>query len=1217
MSVAFHTQLSMASTFTREWFLVRWNQARSRAGKRFTEQLDVAIPLSRYFTAITFANELFEGFTKTAAALEEVWLKRPFQKSSTDEHLDAFLNLVPNVISGLRDLAALQSTAPTALPLLPLASLASEASKALTVPFDAALEKARNATSEEKSATEARVEWFSLAERQLAEAEELLSSPETASVNNPLILMLGSAGTGKTHLLCEMIKERIAVEAPALLFLGQAFQSPFDDVVTQLASSVGWTASPEQFFSGLDAIARQRNTRCLICIDAINEGHRDSWKNALPVLADIAKKYAGIAIVIGCRTPFENVLIPDPAAAGYFVVTHYGFPPEVQSDAVEKYFKSYGIPSPEVPFLEEEFANPLFLKLFCEALEKVTVKAKHEQIHDIAAGQRGMTHILEYFVDEKDRTIAKQLGTRIGLSWDFLKALAKLLATQHEQSIPRADATKIADDLQPATLQSGSFIQALINEDILAEDVIFDAQSHPVEVVRPTYQKFADHLIARYLLDSQLDCSSTAAIKRSLQDPARLGFFFKDDDSALKNITVVQALLIEFPTRVNNAGELFDYLDWQGFPFRLCEAFIEGLYWREPESINTRTNHWISCFLEEGNLREGTLNVLVALSAKPRHPLGIHRLDRFLVRMSIVNRDLFWTEYLRRWTTRGTPARILIWAEHSAEKPPSPEFTATYVSVLKWFLTSTQRVFRDRATHALFELGLQQPQILFNETLASLLINDIYVSERMLAASYGVAMSLWAAPEGTFQQTVLPEYVRQLFAVMFCADAPHGTTHVLARDYALGTVELALKIRPDLFTQSERQFVTKPFTVGGIRNWGSAADRDDGKYRMGDAPLGMDFENYTLGGLVRGRSPYDTKHPEYQTVHRQIMWRIYELGYSLDQFSPIDRDIARDSWRHDRGHKAGKTDRYGKKYSWIAFYELAGYRQDLNLLPRDEARISDADVDPSFPRNSLIPPYFTDSWLPSDGSVRDWIHSGSRPGVEKKLIALTINASQGPWVILHGFVDQSPQDKTIFTIFQSLFITPADVERAISILSALEYPGNRAVPHPESEHYTYAGEIPWRDTWRSQMYPASIGTEADSVSVSIPVREYSWESYHSTENQAGGTKFLSKEMAEHLNLYVQLPQTTMAVRNSISAGTIFVRSGEAYRNHESLLFIRQDLLDRYLADKGLVFLLLAWGERRGNYARDDARELEGHFEIEEAIHRQGFRYDHGRFDRFL
>ena len=57
------------------------------------------------------------------------------------------------------------------------------------------------------------------------------------------------------------------------------------------------------------------------------------------------------------------------------------------------------------------------------------------------------------------------------------------------------------------------------------------------------------------------------------------------------------------------------------------------------------------------------------------------------------------------------------------------------------------------------------------------------------------------------------------------------------------------------------------------------------------------------------------------------------------------------NWNYNRSADGGKTDRYGKKYSWIAFYELAGLRQDKNLLPDyyDDLRISDADIDPSFP----------------------------------------------------------------------------------------------------------------------------------------------------------------------------------------------------------------------------------------------------------------------------
>jgi hypothetical protein len=69
-------------------------------------------------------------------------------------------------------------------------------------------------------------------------------------------------------------------------------------------------------------------------------------------------------------------------------------------------------------------------------------------------------------------------------------------------------------------------------------------------------------------------------------------------------------------------------------------------------------------------------------------------------------------------------------------------------------------------------------------------------------------------------------------------------------------------------------------------------------------------------------------------------------------FKEIDREIHRYNWGLGRAADGGKIDRYGKKYSWIALYELAGFRQDNNLLPErysDEPRIRYADIDPSFP----------------------------------------------------------------------------------------------------------------------------------------------------------------------------------------------------------------------------------------------------------------------------
>ena len=92
-----------------------------------------------------------------------------------------------------------------------------------------------------------------------------------------------------------------------------------------------------------------------------------------------------------------------------------------------------------------------------------------------------------------------------------------------------------------------------------------------------------------------------------------------------------------------------------------------------------------------------------------------------------------------------------------------------------------------------------------------------------------------------------------------------------------------------------------------------------------------------------------TRTQTYQDVRRQIDSRILELGYSSSRFSEIDRAIEKDAWQTER-RGTGKTERYGKKYSWIAYFEMYGIRFDEGALPEYAGeRTSDVDIDPSFP----------------------------------------------------------------------------------------------------------------------------------------------------------------------------------------------------------------------------------------------------------------------------
>ena len=85
--------------------------------------------------------------------------------------------------------------------------------------------------------------------------------------------------------------------------------------------------------------------------------------------------------------------------------------------------------------------------------------------------------------------------------------------------------------------------------------------------------------------------------------------------------------------------------------------------------------------------------------------------------------------------------------------------------------------------------------------------------------------------------------------------------------------------------------------------------------------------------------------------------------------------------------------------------------------------------------------------------------------------------------------------------------------------------------------------------------------------------------------------------------------------------TIATKSGETYHNSESTLFIRQDLLDHYLKQQKLELVIFVWGERRADFLASDSpegpRALEGSFEIDDVLHRQGFVYQAGSFRKFF
>ena len=318
------------------------------------------------------------------------------------------------------------------------------------------------------------------------------------------------------------------------------------------------------------------------------------------------------------------------------------------------------------------------------------------------------------------------------------------------------------------------------------------------------------------------------------------------------------------------------------------------------------------------------------------------------------------------------------------------------------------------------------------------------------------------------------------------------------------------------------------------------------------------------------------------------------------------------------GDDKHKIDRYGKKYSWIAYFEMWGIRYAQGLLSEDRsARPSDADIDPTFPQKAesislSLPVLFNDPSV-DDG---DWIVGGPLPDYRSILEITEIDGLTGPWILLDGFVEQNAtsDDRQIFTFLRGVFVDSQEVDNLCMLFTDLEYPGNSAIPDAPGYYYTYAGEIPFpsipgllvaneQEDDSDENLVSAERWSGNGVAVDITVQDYNWESYHSVENQSSGASLPSKQLCEALNLRYRANKWDL--HDAAGVASLYRKIGENGSDVSgSVSYLRRDLLDRYLMQSGKVLVWLMWGERGFHYRSNKTRNLHRYYVNHQEIHKR-------------
>lgn len=1079
---------------------------------------------------------------------------------------------------------------------------------------------------------------------------EFMEAPAFRVLSNPFLLITGEWGTGKTHLMCDVTLNRIGLGHPTLLILAKNFKT---DILFDITERIHPGSDIETILDQIHIEAGRLGERAIIICEGINEGRRREWPSAVKQLKSLVTQRTNIALVITCRTPFEEVSILKSDLEQFEVIHHPGFGDQ-EFDAQAAFFQYYQLPLPEVPLLDQEFARPLTLKLICQSLQNLSGKKLAKGFSGIASGQRGMTYVLESFVNQIGKPIETEFSLAHKGCWLLLKGnkaitdkkeagFAACMAETSRGYVLRSEADRIISrnypNFKPARRKA--LLEALRVNGIIEEDVIWYRTSTETKsriVYRLPYQRFSDHLIARHLLESFLDTSSRKTIEASFAEGTPLGNIFKQRrfNSQYAEPGWAQALITEFPERAkkhlpDELCELYFVLpDKARNTAAYCEPFIEGMFWRDPKSFNEGTRRLINhCLNNSKSNWEKIVDALAAVSTKPDHPYSASRLYSFLSRFTMADRDLSWSEYLRRKYASPTIHRLLTWAEEFNGSGPSEAAAKELITLFSLILTTVVRKDRDLATRALVFLGEKFPAILFEHALLTLKFNDPYVSERMLAAAYGVAMSLTDSEGAADFNPILGKFARNIYLKMFGPRARFTTHHALKRDYALGIIELAQRAQCVTLPKAAPANLSAPFPYIVSPFKEGAADPAT-QEAIGD-PIYMDFGNYTIGRLIPHRSNYDMDNPIYQDVRNKIERRIFDLGYSKDKFQETDREIGRYSYRGSDEHK---VDRYGKKYSWIAYFEMWGVRQALKQLPewRSEKRPSDCDIDPSFPKRPPqwtppIPDMFGDLTI----DTTSWVGGNYTPILDPLLSVPEINGHAGPWILIEGNINIISEDagREIFALIRGMFLTPKEVPVIRDEFLNAEYPGNDLIPEGNEEHYLYAGEIGRRGnyapyllnkngTYRRQLrsafnryvrheedpvtpiLPFKIlvpgGSEEETfefdltprgewvpgIRVELPTISFGWESYHSIYNDFSGFNIPAPSLIQKLKLSTKNREIDF-YDSTGRPGILYRQDGSLWKgNRHQLTYIREDLLKSYLTKTRQRLVWCNWGERDWN-----------------------------------
>ena len=549
----------------------------------------------------------------------------------------------------------------------------------------------------------------------------------------------------------------------------------------------------------------------------------------------------------------------------------------------------------------------------------------------VGIGSRGIFALYNAYIEKEENKVRDLYNITNSISYakKIIEKIGKFLFDNNVYHIPLVTLYDECKNLP----ECDKFIDSFLKSKVLVQ-YNYDGEGY----VYINYERFADYIVAKHILDSTNNYDELCAwVQQKLLATNRYGYFERSDVEGQFAALSVLAYekynkeIIDFLRVLPDVDKSNLYLYNE-----IVIEYLDAYLYRADKHIGAKEFYNIVApYIRSVATKWKHLDILIGLAGR-KCGLNIESTTKFLMQMSLKARDYHWTLYINDRYEQGERVyNIVNYFLAANMNCITQQDRFFYGQLLTWFLSSSNRVLRDKSSRALIRL-LKNDVVAMTAILEKfIMVNDPYIISRLFGCIYGALLQTNDEMLNVDELSIL---CKKIYESIFNQEVVY--TDIMLRDYALNIIEYAkykhVKFDYDISVcrPPYKSFKIPNVKISDLKKLYMNEEEND--YRLGTFAIKSSMApNYDMGGFTSlygdfGRYTFQSALSAFKGVDIQqafsyaYRYIINELGYDNKLFSEYDCRIG-----HGRGRNNCHIERIGKKYEWIAMYHVLALVSDM------------------------------------------------------------------------------------------------------------------------------------------------------------------------------------------------------------------------------------------------------------------------------------------------